>query len=348
MADDGSSAPGPDGMRPARSRRFGWIVRRRRVVGLLATLLLTAAGLWFAARGVDPDKLAATFRGVRWGWVGAGACATVIQILMFGIAWRTGLRAAGVGEVALRHVIGATWIGRAGNAVLPARMGEVARVVTIRRHLSREDGSIPRLAGTLIAQRILGGIATVIIVVVVAVTMPLPVPVADLLGVGAALGVAVSLALALRGRIRLGTRLDAVLPRRMRGWIGSIIDGAGIMRLRGPAIASVGMHLVACIAQLTTVACLLRAFEVAAPASAPLVVVAMVALAGLLPTSPGGIGVAQAAIVAPLGATYGVAADRALGFALGLQATVLLVAVAGGLLGLTHQRLSKIATAAAV
>ena len=31
----------------------------------------------------------------------------------------------------------------------------------------------------------------------------------------------------------------------------------------------------------------------------------------------------------------------ALGFALGLQATVLLVAVSGGLLGLTHQRLSR-------
>lgn len=324
------------------------MARRRRVIGLVATLLLTAAGLWFAQRGVDPGELAATFRGVRWTWVGAGACATVIQILMFGIAWRTGLRAAGVGDVALRHVISATWIGRAGNAVLPARMGEVARVVIIRRHLDAQDGSVPRLAGTLIAQRILGGMATVIIVVLVAMTMPLPVPVSDLLGVGAGLGVVVVLAIALRGRIRLGARLEAILPRRMRGWVGSIIDGAGILRLRGPALASVGMHLVACIAQLTTVACLLRAFEVAAPASAPLVVVAMVALAGLLPTSPGGIGVAQAAIVAPLGTTYGVAADRALGFALGLQATVLIVAVAGGLLALTHQRLSRMTVAAPV
>jgi uncharacterized membrane protein YbhN (UPF0104 family) len=199
----------------------------------------------------------------------------------------------------------------------------------------------------LIAQRILGAIATVIIVALVALTMPLPVPVADMAGVGAALGAAVVLAITLRGRIRLGSRIETVLPRRMRGWIGSMIDGTGILRLRGPAVASVGMHLVACIAQLTTVACLLRAFDVAAPASAPLVVVAMVALAGLLPTSPGGIGVAQAAIVAPLGATYGVTADRALGFALGLQATVLLVAVAGGLLGLTHQRLSRMAAAVA-
>jgi uncharacterized membrane protein YbhN (UPF0104 family) len=334
-------------MQLSRPRRFGWTSRRRRVVGLVATLLLTAAGLWFAARGVDPDKLAATFRGVQWGWIVAGASATVIQILMFGIAWRTGLRAAGVGDVALRHVISATWIGRAGNAVLPAKMGEVARVVVIRRHLSAEDGSVPRLAGTLIAQRILGAIATVIIVALVALTMPLPVPVADMAAVGAALGAAVVLAITLRGRIRLGSRIETVLPRRMRGWIGSMIDGTGILRLRGPAVASVGMHLVACIAQLTTVACLLRAFDVAAPASAPLVVVAMVALAGLLPTSPGGIGVAQAAIVAPLGATYGVTADRALGFALGLQATVLLVAVAGGLLGLTHQRLSRMAAAVA-
>lgn len=307
----------------------------------MATLALTIAGLWFAARGVDPGKLGATFAGVRWNWVAAGAVATVIQIVMFGIAWRTGLRAAGVGDVALRHVIGATWIGRAGNAVLPARMGEVARVVVIRRHLSAQDGSIPRLAGTLIAQRILGSLATLIIVVLVAATMPLPVPLPNLSNVGAAVGIIVLLAIALRGRVRLGSRLKVIVPRRLRGLFGSVVDGAGILRLRGPAIASVGMHLVASVAQLTTVECLLRAFGVAAPASAPLVVVAMVALAGLLPTSPGGIGLAQAAIVAPLGTTYGVSADLALGFALGLQATVLLVAVSGGLLGLTHQRLSR-------
>lgn len=328
------------------SRLRAGIVRFRKPLGILTTALLMLGGLRVAARGVDPAGLAATFRDVRWGWVAAGACASAIQILMFGIAWRSGLRAGGMGDVPLRHVIGATWIGKAGNAVLPARMGEVARVMVIRRHLHRERGTIPQIAGTLIAQRILNTLATLIVVVLVAVTMPLPVPVPDLRYLGAATATALLGAVLLRGRVRIGPRLTRLVPGRLRGILASIVSGAGIMRLRGPALASIGMHLVAVVAQLTTVACLLHAFGVATPASAPLVVLAMVTLAGVLPTSPGGIGVAQAAIVVPLGSTYGISANVALAFALGLQATILLVAVAGGLAGLAHQRCARPCTPA--
>ncbi len=317
------------------------MMRRRKPLGVATTAALMLGGLWLAARGVDPGGLAATFRGVHWGWVAAGACASAIQILMFGIAWRTGLRAGGVGDVPLRHVIGATWIGKAANAVLPARMGEVVRVLTIRRHIDREQGSVAQIAGTLIAQRILNTLATLVIVLVVALTMPLPIAIPDRQYIAGATLVTVLGVLLLRGRVRMGAQLTKLVPGRLRGILASVVSGAGIMRLRGPAIASVGMHLVAVIAQLTTVACLLRAFDVATPASAPLVVLAMVTLAGVLPASPGGIGMQQAAIVVPLGTTYGISANLALGFALGLQATVLVVAVTGGLAGLAHQRLAR-------
>jgi uncharacterized membrane protein YbhN (UPF0104 family) len=128
--------------------------------------------------------------------------------------------------------------------------------------------------------------------------------------------------------------------------VESVIDGAGVLRARRPAGRSLGMHVVAVMAQLATVGCLLHAFGVAAPATAPLLVVAMVTLAGVVPASPGGIGVTQAAIVVPLGATYNVSANLALAFALGLQATILVVAVIGGLAGLAHQRLARPSLAA--
>ena len=313
----------------------------RRPAGVVVTVVVTAAALWIAARGVDLATLSETFRGVRWQWVAAGAAMNAVQILMFGVAWRIGLAEGGVGRLPLRHVISATWIGKAGNAVLPARMGEVARVVVVRRHVDRERGTIARIAGTLVAQRVLNSLATFIVVVLIATAMPLPLPLPALrwLAVGAVVALVVTVLVA--SRYGLGARARRRIPRRLRGVLESVIDGAGVLRARRPAARSLGLHIVAVAAQLASVGCLLQAFGVAAPATAPLLVLAMVTLAGVVPASPGGIGLTQAAIVVPLGATYHVGANLALAFALGLQATVLVVAVIGGLAGLAHQRLSR-------
>ena len=315
--------------------------RLRRPAGVAGTVALTFAALWYAARGVDFATLSETFRGVRWEWIALGAAANALQILMFGIAWRIGLDEGGVGKIPLRHVISATWIGKAGNAVLPARMGEVARVMVVRRHVDRRRGTIPRIAGTLVGQRVLSSLATFIVVVLIATTMPLPIPLPELrwLAVGAVVALIATVLVA--SRFGLAGWIRQRVPTRLRGIVESVIDGAGVLRARRPAARSLGMHVVAVMAQLATVGCLLHAFGVAAPATAPLLVVAMVTLAGVVPASPGGIGVTQAAIVVPLGATYNVSANLALAFALGLQATILVVAVIGGLAGLAHQRLAR-------
>lgn len=303
--------------------------------------MLALAALWFAARGVDLATLSETFRGVRWEWIAAGAAANALQILMFAVAWRIGLDKGGVGRVPLRHVVSATWIGKAGNAVLPARMGEVARVMVVRRHVPKERGTIARIAGTLVGQRVLNSLATFIVVVIIATAMPLPVPLPELrwLAVGAVVALVAGVLVATR--FSLGARALRRMPGRLRGVLTSVMDGAGVLRTRRPAVQSLGMHIVAVVAQLATLGCLLHAFGVAAPATAPLLVLAMVSLAGALPASPGGIGVTQAAIVVPLGATYDVSANLALAFALGLQATILVVAVIGGLAGLAHQRFAR-------
>ena len=324
---------------PERLRRA--LSRVRRPAGIAGTVALAVGALWFAARGVDVATLSETFRGVRWEWIVAGAAANAVQILMFGVAWKIGLEEGGVGKIPLRHVVSATWIGKAGNAVLPARMGEVARVVAVRRHTDRQRGTISRVAGTLVGQRVLNSLATFIVVVLVATTMPLPIPLPGLrwLAVGAVAALVVGVLVA--SRYELGARARRRIPRRLSGVIESVIDGAGVLRTRRPAARSLGLHVVAVVAQLATLGCLLHAFGVATPATAPLLVLAMVSLAGVLPASPGGIGVTQAAIVVPLGATYHVSANLALAFALGLQATILVVAVIGGLAGLAHQRLAR-------
>ncbi len=66
-------------------------------------------------------------------------------------------------------------------------------------------------------------------------------------------------------------------------------------------------------------------------------------LDGLVGRSPALVAlVRQAALVAPLGAVYGVGAPLALAFSLGLQATVVGVSLLGGGVALVHQGLSRV------
>lgn len=316
---------------PSRKRRF------RRPVVLGGGLALAAVALWFATRGVDGEGLGQAFGNVSWGWVAAAAIANMFTLVFQSWSWRLGLVEGGLGDVPLRHAVAATWIAKAANQVLPAKLGEVARVMVIRRHVPAGPGQIPKIVGTLVAQRIVAGLATFMIVVSAALLLPMPfaVPGGRWAPFGAVVGV-VAILVGVR-RIRLGR----MVPARLRGLVGSFTEGAGILRPSGVVAKALGLQVAALLAQTVTVGFVLHAFGVAAPAEASLLVLAMMAIAGAVAAAPGGLGVTQFAIVAPLGALYGVGADLAFAFSIGLQGTVAAVALVGGLPALLHQRFAR-------
>ncbi len=309
-------------------------------------MVVALVALAFSARGVDRAGLANAFGGVNWWWVAAAGIANIINIVAQGWAWRIGLEAGGAGRVATRHAVAATWVGKAGNQLLPGKVGEIARIALIRSHLGPDHREVTRIVGSLVAQRALSFIAMVMIVTVVALMMPLPItvpggrfaPLAVLLAIAAA-GVALR---ATRGRTM--PRLNG--PGRVRSMARAFTGGASLLRPSRSTAVAFGFHFVAVAAQLTTFECLLRGFNVSAPATAPLLIIALVALVGAVPGTPGGVGLQQAALVAPLGAAYNVDPTSALAFALGLQVTVAAVAVAGGLVALLHHRRSGTVRAA--
>src|SRR6267142_808016 len=91
-----------------------------------------------SGRGIALGDLAGSLGGADWRLAGLAAVAFMVQVLVQSAAWRIGMRAGGLGAVPLRHVVAATWIGKAGNALLPGQMGEVGRVLAVRRHIRRE------------------------------------------------------------------------------------------------------------------------------------------------------------------------------------------------------------------
>jgi uncharacterized membrane protein YbhN (UPF0104 family) len=318
---------------------------RRPLLWALA-LLVGAAALLPAARGIELGALASAFAHVSVPWMLAGCACQALSVMAQSLAWRLGLVAGGMGPVPLRHVVSANWIGQAGNTLLPGRMGEAARVIVVRRHLHPDFAQLSRIAGSVVAQRIINAAACFVLVIAGVLTVPVvvPLPGGRWAALGALLG-AVAIAVAAR-YTGLGRTAARVVPARLRRVGHSFVAGAGLLRARRAAAGAFALHLASLVAQLASVAFVLRGFGVAVPASAALVVFVLLAVSSVVPAAPGGFGVAQAAVVAPL-AAYGVGANLALAFALGLQATVAVVAVTGGMAGVLHQRLAHRAACAA-
>jgi len=235
-------------------------------------------------------------------------------------AWRRLLRHAG-GAVPPRAIdtTSAYAVGLLTNLILPARVGEVARVAVLRRRLDAGGPPWQAVAGSVIGHRLLDVVPFSLLVASVLVTggpaaTGGPVVLGVVVGVLAAVGIAAALARRRAGRLLVGLRAG--------------LAGLGDMRVAAGAVA---LETVAWIGQLAVVWISLVALGAGAAslASAALVLVA-INLAVALPALPGGVGLFQAATAAAL-AAQGLSAASGVAFGVGLQGIEILTTLAIGL-----------------
>lgn len=100
-------------------------MRRSLVPGVLVSIVsLAAVAWWISGQGAPrlPDD------STGWAWLGAAALVVAANFTLRGLRWHLVLRHADVPH-RLRDATGLTLVGYMGNNVLPARAGEVLRVV---------------------------------------------------------------------------------------------------------------------------------------------------------------------------------------------------------------------------
>lgn len=309
--------------------------RARRALLVTGVVAMVALAVWGAAHAIQPGALAAAFAAVSWPWVIGSAVVYAIGQCASGLVWGVGLRAGGARGLERRHVQSAHWIGHGACELLPAQLGHVARYAAIRRHPVARACCGLRIAGSVGAWKVVDGLVTFVVVAIAAMVMPLP----DGLGglrwlAGATLG-GLLVALFVLSRVGPG-RIAGLLPARLAAIVRGLAEGAAVLTRRRDAAAAVGLQLVAICGRVISLAFLLHAFGM--PAEAALLVFALMVLTGLVAISPGGVGVRDAALVPALVATYGLGAEAALAFSLGIQATALGVSLLGAAIALTLQR----------
>jgi uncharacterized membrane protein YbhN (UPF0104 family) len=306
-----------------------------RGVLVLAMLALAMLAVWW--RGPDWGTVYHAFDFVRWEWVAVGVLLNLASTFARALSWNLTIRQAlPPPHPRLVHVFSAFGIGLLGNAVLPARAGELARVAVLRRHVPHGSGTSATLLGTVFAHRLFDLPAVGLLVVYVLLTARIPhwaVTSLVIFGLVALALLAVGL---LSARSRGEPPTGAGTARRLLAMAG---QGLAVLRAPVPAAAAVLCQLMGWVLQLLAVYAVMQAFDIDAPLPAAGLVLLLMNVATIFPLWPGNIGLLQAAVALPL-RQYGVAYGTGFAFGLVLQAVEMSVGVGVGLVFLAREGIS--------
>ena len=314
-------------------------LRSRWVRGII--VVAAAAGvvalLWW--RGPAWSGVVDAFSAVEWRWVAAAVGFNLLSVLVRAIAWRTVIgQAMPPPHPSFPLVFSAFSVGLFANAVLPGRIGELARVAVLNRRMPRE-GMWPRLLGTVFAHRVFDLVAVIVLILYVVFTAHIPDwAVTSLIAVVAA-GVVLFTIAVLSARYHRVTRLEEGVGA-VRKAVRLARYGLGVMRRPGAAGAACLFQVLGWACQLFAVYTTMRAFGIHEALPAAGLVLVLMNVATLFPLWPGNVGLVQAAVALPLFQYYGVAKANGIAFGFGLQAIEASVGVCVGLLFLAREGLS--------
>jgi uncharacterized protein (TIRG00374 family) len=306
-----------------------------RSVILAVPLAVVVLLLW--QRGPDWGLVGDAFTVVRWRWVVAAIGLNLLSVVARAIAWDTVVKQALLPpHPRFRSVFSAFGVGLFANAVLPGRVGELARVAVLARRVPQE-GAWANLVGSVFAHRMFDLFPACALVVWVLLTAEIPHWAITSLAIVVSAGfILFAFAFA---NARVHHRSPSEGLGRARLLLTRARNGLAVMRRPLPAFTAAVFQSLGWLCQLFAVYTTMRAFHIHEPLAAAGLVLVLMNIATIFPLWPGNVGLLQAAIALPL-VSYGVAYARGFAFGIGLQAIEASVGIGIGLLFLAREGIS--------
>jgi uncharacterized protein (TIRG00374 family) len=311
----------------------------RRLVQILLGLAVSAGLLVYCFWDVDLAVIAARLRETLWTFLALSIA------LSFASLWARAWRWAYLFPPGPRpsHLFRALLIGYMGNNLLPLRAGEVVRIYVASRHGPRFWTTL----ATVVVERALDGLALGLIIAGLLLLVPVPVEMRWSIAIFLALDLAAILVLALIAvapgicRVLIEAIFHRVgwLERRLLALLGTMTEGLRGVRAPHHAIPLALSSLAIWLALALSVWTAMHAAHLDLPLVASWVVLAFLGLGVSLPSSPGFVGVIQAATVLAL-ALFAVPRAEALSFSLLFHASQFFPVTAVGLVCLLLEHVS--------
>lgn len=300
-------------------------------------LVAVGALLWW--HGPDWGAFHDAFTSVDWKWVAAAVGLNLLSIIARAFAWEAVIKSAMPPPYPQsRLVFSAFCVGLLANAVLPGRVGELARVAVLSRRMNgRRKGLWPVLVGTVFAHRVFDLVPVVVLVVWVLATAKVPDWAITSLAIFMAIGVGLFLFALASARHHHQTRIEGL------GSVKRIVTmarlGLGVMRKPWSAFLAIVGQCAGWTCQLFAVWAAMAAFNIHEGLPAAGLVLVLMNVATIVPIWPGNVGLVQVAVATPL-KQYGVPYPTGLAFGFGLQAIEASVGIGIGLVFLAREGIS--------
>lgn len=315
--------------------RSGWA---QAGIGVVA-LFLAAIVLWW--RGPDWGSVMDALRIVTWSWILLALALNIVSTLFRALSWRLTISQALPPEhqPKLVHVLSSFGVGLLANAVIPGRLGELARVATLRRHLpDAPHGTSATLVGTVFAHRLFDLVPASILVVWVLLTAEVPHWAVVSFVIAAFVGFALFTVAWLGARRRKRPMVSDGVGT-FRHLLSMARDGLSVLKAPVPLAGAIFLQCLGWLMQLLAVYVAMQAFEIDAPLPAAGLVLVLMNVATIVPLWPGNVGLVQAAVAIPL-RNYGVAYATGFAYGIVLQAIEMACGVGLGLLAIAREGIS--------
>ncbi len=317
--------------------RNGWV----QGAALVLTVLLALTLLWW--RGPDWHDVGDAFRFVIWSWIVLAFLLNVASTLFRALSWSLTISQAlpAQHQPRLIQIFSSFGVGLLANAVVPGRLGELARVATLRRHLpDAPPGTTATLVGTVFAHRLFDFVPATMLVVWVLLTAEVPHWAVTALLIVVAVGLALFTVAWLGARQRhRSMKHDLQAMGTIRHLLEMARQGLSVLKAPLPLAGAILLQCLGWLLQLMAVWVTMQAFGIDAPLPAAGLVLVLMNVATIVPLWPGNVGLVQAAVALPL-RNYGVAYATGFAFGLALQAIEIACGVALGLLSLAREGIS--------
>jgi uncharacterized protein (TIRG00374 family) len=306
---------------------------------LLLALSLALVVFWL--QGPDWAAVWGAFRFVVWSWIVLAFLLNVVSTLFRALSWSMTIGQAlpEKHHPRLMHVFSAFGVGLLANAVVPGRLGELARVATLRRHLpDAPPGTTVALVGTVFAHRLFDLVPATLLVVWVLLAAEVPHWAVVTLSIAVLVGSTLFAVAWVSARRRHRPVMEEGVGK-IRLLLGMVRQGLSVLKAPAPLAAAIFFQCLGWLLQLLAVYAAMRAFGIDAGLPAAGLVLVLMNVATILPLWPGNVGLVQAAVALPL-RNYGVPYATGFAFGLATQAVEIACGVALGLMALAREGIS--------
>jgi uncharacterized protein (TIRG00374 family) len=290
-----------------------------RTGALWAGLAATVAFSVVALRGVHLTRVWDAVSSSTGGWLVPAVVTLAIATVMRVERWR--ILYSPATRPPFRAVTEALLIGYLFNSILPARLGEIARVLALHR---RAGTSRAESASTVVVERAFDVLALLVLFVACQRWLPHIASVRLAALIAAALSVVLLAVLVgcagwgerpVAATLRLVGRVPGVPTGFAETAAVNLVEGLGALRRWPQAVAAFAWTLASWLVLAVSAWCVLKEFSLGLSLAAGLLVIIATGLSAVIPSALAGLGVFEAAAVAAL-RTYHVPYSEAFSVAL--------------------------------